>query len=167
MRTQGDDIAEVLALLGVEPVWNAQSRRLAGSSRFRSERLGRPRIDVTLRISGFFRDAFPHLIQLVDRAVELVVPLDEPLDQNFPRKHYLAELARTSATCRIEDVEAQARYRIFGAKPGSLWRRHPAPDRDAELETDQDFARSSSSGAAMPTPRDATASMRATSSPIG
>ncbi|MGH9163431.1 MAG: cobaltochelatase subunit CobN, partial [Vicinamibacteraceae bacterium] len=118
MRTQGDDIAEVLALLGVEPVWDPQSRRIQGLAVVPPDRLGRPRIDVTLRISGFFRDAFPHLIALVDRAVEMVVALDEPPDENYPRKHYLAELERPTDAA-LEDVEARARYRIFGAKPGS------------------------------------------------
>ena len=118
MRTQGDDIAEVLALLGVEPVWDPQSRRIHDLAVIPLERLGRPRIDVTLRISGFFRDAFPHLIALVDRAVEMVVGLDEPPEQNFPRKHYLAELQRPT-DASFDDVEARARYRIFGAKPGT------------------------------------------------
>ena len=118
MRTQGDDIAEVLALLGVEPVWDPQSRRIQDLAVTPLERLGRPRIDVTLRISGFFRDAFPHLIALVDRAVEMVVALDEPVEQNFPRKHYLAELARPT-DAGLDEVEARARYRIFGAKPGA------------------------------------------------
>ena len=118
MRTQGDDIAEVLALLGVEPVWDPQSRRIQDLAVTPLERLRRPRIDVTLRISGFFRDAFPHLIALVDRAVEMVVALDEPVEQNFPRKHYLAELERPT-DAGLDEVEARARYRIFGAKPGT------------------------------------------------
>ncbi len=118
MRTHGDDIAEGFALLGVEPVWNAQSRRLEGVAVIPPADLGRPRIDVTLRISGFFRDAFPHLIELFDQAVTLVTELDEPLDQNFPRKHYLAELA-AKQDLPTHEAEAQARYRIFGSRPGS------------------------------------------------
>jgi cobaltochelatase CobN len=118
MRTQGDDIAEVLALLGVEPVWHPQSRRIEDLAVIPLDRLGRPRVDVTLRISGFFRDAFPHLIALVDRAVELVIALDEPIEQNFPRKHYLAEVQQPG-DASLDDVEARARYRIFGAKPGT------------------------------------------------
>src|SRR5205814_1734171 len=85
------------------------------------DRLGRPRIDVTLRISGFFRDAFPHLIALVDRAIELVVSQDEPPEWNFPRRHYLADLERGGASPdrSPEEIESRARYRIFGAKPGA------------------------------------------------
>ena len=118
MRTQGDDVAEALAFLGVKPVWNAQSRRIDGVEAIPLNELGRPRIDVTLRISGFFRDAFPHLITLLDDAVRLVVSLDEPPEQNFPRKHYLAELAKPS-DLPIEEAEENALFRIFGSMPGS------------------------------------------------
>ena len=118
MRTQGDDIAEAFALLGVQPVWNPQSRRLENVVAIPLEQLGRPRVDVTLRISGFFRDAFPNLIELFDQAISLIVELDEPLDRNFPRKHYLAELEKNKDLPEHE-AEAQARYRIFGSKPGS------------------------------------------------
>src|SRR5205085_658008 len=83
-RTLGDDVAEVLALLGVAPVWDPHTRRVQDLVVTPLEQLARPRIDVTLRISGFFRDAFPHLIALVDRAIELVVALDEPVDRNYP-----------------------------------------------------------------------------------
>jgi cobaltochelatase CobN len=71
MRTGGDDVAEALALLGVRPVWAAESGRVTGVERIPDEELGRPRVDVVLRISGFFRDAFPHLIALLDEAVSL------------------------------------------------------------------------------------------------
>jgi cobaltochelatase CobN len=118
MRTHGDDIAEAFALLGVQPVWNPQSRRLETVAVIPLSELGRPRVDVTLRISGFFRDAFPHLIDLFDQAVGMVVELDEPLDQNFPRKHYLADVAKHNGL-PAHEAEAQARYRIFGSKPGS------------------------------------------------
>lgn len=112
MRTSGDDIGEVLALLGVTPVWDEQSRRVVGLEPISLEELGRPRIDVTVRISGFFRDAFPHVIAMLDDAVALVVDLDEPLDQNFPRAHALADAAE-------HGDERRARTRIFGSKPGS------------------------------------------------
>jgi len=69
MRTQGDDIGEVLALLGVRPVWQAESRRVNGIEVIPLVELGRPRLDVTLRISGFFRDAFPNLVHLGDETM--------------------------------------------------------------------------------------------------
>jgi cobaltochelatase CobN len=140
MRTQGDDIAQVLALLGVEPVWDPRSRRLQGVRVVPLETLGRPRIDVTLRISGFFRDAFPHLIDLVDEAIERVVALDEPLEQNFPRKHYLAEL-EANGDAGIDEAEARARYRIFGAKPGTYGAGLQALMDSGHWQTDADLAR--------------------------
>ncbi|WP_034388009.1 cobaltochelatase subunit CobN [Deinococcus sp. YIM 77859] len=119
MRTQGDDVAQVLALLGARPVWHPQSRRLTGVELIPLEELGRPRIDVTVRISGFFRDAFPHLIALLDEAVNLAMGADEPEDQNFPRKHYLADLAGRLAELPPEEAQTRASYRLFGSAPGT------------------------------------------------
>src|SRR5690606_17066351 len=93
MRTSGDDIAEVLALLGVRPTWDPASRRVNGLEVLSLEDLGRPRIDVTVRISGFFRDAFPHVIEILDDAVQLVAELDEPDEQNYVRAHTAQDLA--------------------------------------------------------------------------
>ncbi|MBI4933451.1 MAG: cobaltochelatase subunit CobN [Actinobacteria bacterium] len=87
MRTQGDDVAEALALLGIRPVWEAESRRVTGLEPIPLAELGRPRIDITLRISGFFRDAFPNLVHLVDDAVALAASIDEPADMNYVRDH--------------------------------------------------------------------------------
>jgi cobaltochelatase CobN len=77
MRTSGDDAAEALALLGVRPVWDDDSGRVTGLEPIPLAGLGRPRVDVTLRISGFFRDALPHVVDLLDDAVRLVAGLDE------------------------------------------------------------------------------------------
>jgi cobaltochelatase CobN len=118
MRTHGDDVAEILALLGVRPIWQKENRRVVGVEVIPLAELGRPRIDVTIRISGFFRDAFPHLIKLLDDAVQAVVLRDEPLEQNYVRKHYLADLAANVAA-GLSDAERQARYRVFGSKPGA------------------------------------------------
>ncbi|WP_432558674.1 cobaltochelatase subunit CobN [Granulicoccus sp. GXG6511] len=112
MRTSGDDIAEVLALLGVIPVWDEVSRRIVGLEPIPLAELGRPRIDVTVRISGFFRDAFPHVIDLLDDAVALVVGLDESPDDNYVKANAEADLATHSDARR-------ARTRIFGSKPGT------------------------------------------------
>jgi cobaltochelatase CobN len=87
MRTQGDDVAEALALLGVRPRWHDESGRVAGLEPIPLGELGRPRIDVVVRISGFFRDAFPNLVQLVDDAAALVAKLDEPPESNHVRAH--------------------------------------------------------------------------------
>ena len=140
MRTHGDDIAEAFALIGVEPTWNAQSRRLEGVAIVPLEQLGRPRVDVTLRISGFFRDAFPHLIEIFDQAVSLVMELDEPLDQNFLRKHYLADL-EAHKDRHEHEAEAQSRYRIFGSKPGSYGAGILPLIETGNWSGDEDFAR--------------------------
>src|SRR5439155_1477037 len=87
IRTQGDDVAEALALLGVRPCWAEESGRVTGLEVIPLSELGRPRVDVTLRISGFFRDAFPNLVHLVDEAVELVLGLDERAEDNQAKAH--------------------------------------------------------------------------------
>jgi cobaltochelatase CobN len=112
MRTQGDDVAEILALLGVRPVWNEESRRITGFQVIPSSELGRPRIDVTVRISGFFRDAFPNLISLLDDAFTAVAALDEPDDSNFIKKHAGEEKSEGAD-------ERRSTTRIFGSKPGA------------------------------------------------
>jgi cobaltochelatase CobN len=112
MRTQGDDIAEVLALLGCRPTWDDASRRVTGFELVPLAGLGRPRIDVTVRISGFFRDAFPHVIALLDDAVQAVAAADEPPDANYVRAHAAEDLARHGDRRR-------ATTRIFGSKPGA------------------------------------------------
>jgi cobaltochelatase CobN len=120
MRTHGDDVAQVLAFLGVRPCWQKESRRVAGFEVIPLEQLGRPRVDVVVRISGFFRDAFPHLIAFLDEAARQIMERDEPPDQNFPRKHFLAdvEAAARPEACAF-DLEREAAYRIFGSKPES------------------------------------------------
>ncbi|MEU1606148.1 cobaltochelatase subunit CobN [Micromonospora matsumotoense] len=112
MRTQGDDIAEVLALLGCRPVWDDRSRRVTGVEVVPPAELGRPRVDVTVRISGFFRDAFPHVVALLDDAVRLVAALDEPAEDNYLRAHVAADVA-------THGDERRATARIFGSKPGA------------------------------------------------
>ncbi|HEX2578248.1 MAG TPA: cobaltochelatase subunit CobN, partial [Aquihabitans sp.] len=101
MRTQGDDVAEALALLGVRPRWHDRSGRVDGLEVIDLAELGRPRVDVTLRISGFFRDAFPDVVALLDDAVRLVAALDEPEDRNPVR------------------AAGTADPRIFGPAPGT------------------------------------------------
>src|SRR5690348_1755648 len=112
MRTQGDDIAEVLALIGCRPLWDDASRRVTGFEIVPLAELGRPRIDVTLRISGFFRDAFPHVIALLDDAIGAVAALDESAESNYLRAHALADQAGHGDWRR-------ATTRIFGSKPGA------------------------------------------------
>jgi cobaltochelatase CobN len=119
MRTHGDDAGEILALLGVRPVWHPETRRVTGLEPIGLEELGRPRIDVAVRVSGFFRDAFPGLITLLDDAVTLVAGLDEPVEQNFVRKHALADRDRLVAELGADAAWRRATTRVFGAKPGA------------------------------------------------
>ena len=112
MRTAGDDIAEVFALLGVRPIWDDASRRVVDLEPMTLAELGRPRIDVTVRISGFFRDAFPHVVAMLDDAVRLVADLDEPAEDNFVRAHAQADLSE-------HGDQRRATTRIFGSKPGT------------------------------------------------
>ena len=104
MRTGGDDIAQTLALMGVKPKWDSSNRRVTGFEVLPEGVLGRPRVDVTLRISGFFRDAFPQLISLVDSAAKAVMALDEPEAQN-----------PAAARAKLEGNTS----RVFGSKPGA------------------------------------------------
>ncbi len=110
MRTAGDDIAEVLALIGVRPIWDPASRRVTGLEPISRAELGRPRIDVTVRISGFFRDAFPHVVAMLDDAFRMVAELDEP--DNYVREH-----ARRDAGGHGD--WRRATMRIFGSRPGA------------------------------------------------
>ena len=112
MRTAGDDIAEVLALIGVLPVWDDASRRVTELSVIPLDDLGRPRIDVTVRISGFFRDAFPHVVSMLDDAVRMIAGLDEPDELNYVRAHAQADLAE-------HGDDRRATTRIFGSAPGA------------------------------------------------
>ncbi len=120
MRTGGDDIAQALALIGVRPVWDMASRRVTGYEIIPIALLARPRIDVTLRISGFFRDAFPDQIALFDTAVRAVGALDEDETDNPIAARMRSEQARLVAEGSDEKLARQrAGFRIFGSKPGA------------------------------------------------
>lgn len=112
MRTQGDDLGEILWLLGCRPVWDDASRRVTGFDVVPVAELSRPRIDVVVRISGFFRDAFPHVVALLDDAVQTVAKLDEPDEDNYVAAHYRADLGD-------HGDDRRASTRIFGSKPGA------------------------------------------------
>ncbi|MCH8022390.1 MAG: cobaltochelatase subunit CobN [Thaumarchaeota archaeon] len=120
MRTQGDDISEVFYLLGVRPIWELESGRLQKLEVIPLEELRRPRIDVTVRMSGFFRDAFPNIVKLMAEAVRMVSELDEPEEMNFVAKHFKKEMQKRIA--RGEDAataKKRSLYRVFGSSPGT------------------------------------------------
>ncbi|AXI61846.1 cobaltochelatase subunit CobN [Pseudomonas kribbensis] len=120
MRTGGDDIAQAMALMGVRPVWATGSQRVDDFEILPLSLLDRPRVDVTLRVSGFFRDAFANLIRLFDAAVQAVAELDEPDDLNPLAAKVRAEReALRQSGLDEEAARRQAGWRIFGAKPGA------------------------------------------------
>ncbi|WP_250122476.1 cobaltochelatase subunit CobN [Chroococcidiopsis sp. CCMEE 29] len=142
MRTGGDDIAEALALLGVQPVWDGVSRRVVDFEILPVSILGRPRVDVTLRISGFFRDAFANLIDLFDQAVVAVAALDEPLEQNPLAAQVRCETQFwQTAGLTPQQAEARSRYRIFGSKPGAYGAGLQGLIEAQNWTDDQDLAR--------------------------
>ncbi|MEW5773098.1 MAG: cobaltochelatase subunit CobN [Thermodesulfobacteriota bacterium] len=115
MWSDGEGMAQIFALLGVRPVWRANGL-IKGVEPIPLGALGRPRVDVTLRVSGITRDNFPQCMDLVDEAVQAVAGLDEPEELNFVRKHALARL-------RAEGDESAAAWRratlrLFSARPG-------------------------------------------------
>jgi len=120
MRTGGDDIAQALAFIGAKPVWDPSSLRVSGYEIVPLAKLGRPRVDVTLRISGLFRDAFPQQIALFDRAVRAIGALDEPEDQNPVSARMRSDALGLMRDGKSEaDAAMEAGHRIFGSKPGA------------------------------------------------
>ncbi len=120
MRTGGDDIAQAFALMGVEPVWAPGSNRVVDFNVLSTQLLQRPRVDVTLRVSGFFRDAFPNVMKLFDAAVQAIVDLEEPGNENLIQQHVLQRTAELKEQ-GMSDQQArrEASYRVFGSKPGA------------------------------------------------
>ncbi len=142
MRTGGDDMAEALALLGVRPVWDGPSRRVTDFEILPLSLLGRPRVDVTLRISGFFRDAFPNLISLFDQAVIAVAALDEPAEQNPLAAQVQKDFDYWQQQGLDESQSAErSRYRIFGSKPGAYGAGLQGLIEAQNWESDADLAR--------------------------
>ncbi len=142
MRTGGDDIAQALALMGARPTWDSASRRVTGFEIIPLETLDRPRIDVTLRISGFFRDAFPAQIALFDSAARAVGALDEDARANplaARRREERAQLVAQGLT--EEDADAKAGYRVFGSKPGAYGAGLQALIDERGWQDDGDLAR--------------------------
>ncbi|HJR22806.1 MAG TPA: cobaltochelatase subunit CobN, partial [Dongiaceae bacterium] len=143
MRTGGDDIAQALALIGVRPTWDVgASGRVAGFEILPLSLLDRPRVDVTLRVSGFFRDAFPAQIDLFDSAVRAIAELDEPEHLNPIAARVRAESADLIA--RGADAKAarrKAAFRVFGSKPGAYGAGLQALIDERGWSDEGDFAR--------------------------
>ena len=120
MRTGGDDIAQAFALMGIKPIWAPGSQRVVDFEIIPAMQLGRPRVDVTLRVSGFFRDAFPNVMKLYDAAILALAKYDEPGTSNTIRAHIEARQAELQEQ-GVEATQAhrQAAYRVYGSKPGA------------------------------------------------
>lgn len=120
MRTGGDDIAQAFALMGVKPIRSPGTNRVVDFEIIPSFLMSHPRVDVTLRISGFFRDAFPQVINLFDAAVNALYEHEEPGNENIFRQTINNEISHLIETgTSQEEAIQQAKYRVFGSKPGS------------------------------------------------
>lgn len=119
LKTCGEDFAECLCLMGVRPVYLGQGSRVMGVEPVPLKELGRPRLDVTLRISGLFRDMYPNLIRLMDEAVSCVAALDESEEENYIKKHLREDLEKLTAEGLPEDKALdQSCIRVYGCAPG-------------------------------------------------
>ncbi|CAM1374665.1 cobaltochelatase subunit CobN [Tenacibaculum xiamenense] len=142
MRTGGDDIAQAFALMGVKPIWKNTNRRVSDFEVIPLLKLKRPRVDVTLRISGFFRDAFPDVINLFNAAVTRVAKLEESLEENPIRKRYIEESSQWKTKgVSNEEAEQRALYRVFGSKPGAYGAGLQAVIDEKNWNTQEDLAK--------------------------
>lgn len=120
MKTNGEDIGEAMYLMGVEPIWMESSDKVLGVKVIPMEVLKRPRIDVTLRITGLFRDTFPNIINLMETCVNLVSQLNESNEVNFIKKNINDEIKKLIKS-GISDKKAKhlSKMRVFGCPPGT------------------------------------------------
>ncbi|KAA1245881.1 cobaltochelatase subunit CobN [Aquimarina sp. RZ0] len=141
MRTGGDDIAQAFALMGVRPIWKNANRRVTDFEIIPLIKLQRPRVDVTLRISGFFRDAFPDVINLFNTVVTRLANLEEPAEENPIRKRFLSEQKQWQAQGLPQNEASQrALYRVFGSKPGAYGAGLQAVIDEKNWQTQEDLA---------------------------
>ncbi|MDS0474074.1 cobaltochelatase subunit CobN [Natrinema sp. 1APR25-10V2] len=119
VRTRGETIAQVLAMMGVEPQWT-DAGRIDDVEPIPLEELDRPRVDVTTRVSGLFRDAFPAAAGVIHDAVDAVVDLDEPHEMNYVKKHVEEEAAELQEEEGLDESDARkaALHRVFTTRPG-------------------------------------------------
>ena len=142
MRTGGDDIAQIMALMGVKPVWDGVSRRVVDFEVIPISVLGRPRVDVTVRVSGFFRDSFPNILSLLSKIVDFLSTLIEEKENNplamqvETESNYWQEQGLTA-----KDAKARASYRVFGSKPGAYGAGLQGLIESQNWQSDEDLAR--------------------------
>ena len=120
MRNWGEDLAQALYLMGVKPVWNGNNARVEGLEIIPLKDLKNPRVDITFRISGFFRDGFPNVVELMDDAVMMVAALNEPPEDNMLRKAVVREMEElTRKGLSEEEAFREAGFRIYSCPPGT------------------------------------------------
>ena len=120
IKTNGDDVAYILWLMGVRPVWSSVGGQVVDLEVIPVSELGRPRIDVTVRITGLFRDAFPNLIDLIDDAVHLVAELDEDENDNYLAANLRRDIVESMASgMAVDEARRTNSVRIFGCPPGA------------------------------------------------
>jgi cobaltochelatase CobN len=142
MRTGGDDIAQVMALMGVRPIWDCLSRRVVDFEILDASVLNRPRIDVTVRVSGFFRDSFPNLLNLLNKITQAIAKLPEPTEINPLASKVTQETQYWQNQGLIpEQAQTRANYRIFGSKPGAYGAGLQGLIEAQNWQTDADLAR--------------------------
>ncbi|MGL5880812.1 MAG: cobaltochelatase subunit CobN, partial [Xenococcaceae cyanobacterium] len=142
MRTGGDDVAQVLALMGVRPIWDGLSRRVVDFEILAPSIIGRPRVDVTIRVSGFFRDSFPNLLDLLYKAIEAIASLNEesmtnPLADRVKEETNLWQ----ERGLNPEQAQQQSLYRIFTSKPGAYGAGLQGLIESQNWQDDRDLAR--------------------------
>ncbi len=142
MRTGGDDIAQVMALMGVRPVWDGMSRRIVDFEVLPASLLNRPRVDVTVRVSGFFRDSFPNIINLLNKITQTVADLPEtesinPLSASVQIEQQLLQKQGLDR----ETAQQKASYRVFGSKPGAYGAGMQGLIEAQNWQSDEDLAR--------------------------
>lgn len=143
MRTRGDDIAEIYYLMGLKPVWHKSNGNVVGLEVIPLDELKRPRLDVVPRVSGFFRDAFPNLMERIDEAVAIVAALKEPPESNMLRRNVLADI-ETLKDMGMDHDEAlrEATFRVFSCPPGTYGAGVSELVESKNWETQEDLARS-------------------------
>lgn len=120
MRTRGDDIAEIYYLMGLKPVWQKGSGNVVGLEVIPLSELKRPRLDVIPRVSGFFRDAFPNLMERIDEAVTIASALNEPPESNMIRRNVLTDIEEYKKQGMDEETaRREATFRVFSCPPGT------------------------------------------------
>lgn len=142
MRTGGDDIAQIMALMGIKPVWDGVSRRVVDYEIIPLSVLGRPRVDVTVRVSGFFRDGFPTILELLYKAIVHLSTLTEEKEQN-PLALQVEKETKYWLDKGLEETQANQRasYRLFGSKPGAYGAGLQGLIESQNWENDGDLAR--------------------------